>query len=163
MAKRYSIYASAALDRALAARVHGDPDAETGFRSRSSMISAIADRYAEICRREMPVLALGEWLAVFGALNGCWMLDNAAMAAQGIALEVADADRLNGLGITWGIDGQALAARLGGMSFAAKVAVLDAAERWWALDVQPGTADPNASAIEHWRAPVRALVGALAD
>ena len=164
--KRYSIYSSPALEAALAARI--DPTAGDdggGFRSRSSLVSAMAERYAEVCRREAPTLALAEWLMIFDALNGCWMLDNAAMVAQSVAMEVADAASLNGTDRKWGVaDGQALARHIDGLSFAAKVAIVDAAERFWALDVQPdGTAQTEADPHGPWRAPLRALVGRLDD
>jgi len=162
--KRYSIYASPALAAALDSRLpQGSAEDGGGFRTRSSLLSAIADRYSEIVRREVPRLTLAEWLLIFDALNGCWLLDNAALAANGVALEVADAARLNGAGEKWGVDGEALAARIHGLSFAAKVAVVDAAERFWTLDVQPDSAQPSdADPFAHWRAPVRALVGASA-
>jgi hypothetical protein len=168
--KRYSIYSSPALEAALSARL--DPTAGDdggGFRSRSSLISAIADRYAEICRRELPTLALNEWLMVFDALNGCWMLDPASLAANGIALEVSDAATLNGTDRKWHVaDGQALARRIDGLSFAGKVAILDAAERFWTLDLQPDREpaeecespdDPHGQ----WRRAIRGLVGRLSD
>lgn len=164
--KRYSIYASPALDAAIDARIDMTTGEDGGgFRSRSSLVSAMADRYAEICRRESPSLALNEWLMIFDAINGCWMLDNAAMVAQSIAHEVYDAADLNGTDRKWGVpDGKALAKRLDALQFAAKVAIVDAAERFWALDVQPDKAEATADDPHaHWRAPVRSLVGRLAD
>ena len=164
--KRYSIYSSPALEAALSSRI--DPTAGDdggGFRSRSSLISAIADRYAEICRRESPLLSLNEWLMIFDSLNGCWMLEPASLAANGIALEVSDAATLNATDEKWGVpDGKDLARRIDALSFGAKVAILDAAERFWTLDVQTDQAEAtDADLHAMWRAPVRALVGRLAD
>jgi hypothetical protein len=45
--------------------------------------------------------------------------------------EVEDADRLDGLGAKWGIDAHALAARLRDLSPGARMAILDAVERFW--------------------------------
>jgi len=159
--KRYSIYPSAALDRALDARM--DPRGEEGLRSRSSMISMMADRYHALVERHMPRLELAQWLLIFDALNGCWMLDNASGAANGLPLEIADADRLSGAGEKWGVDGQALASQLAQLGFAERIAIVDTAERFWAQDVQPDGDLSDAAALDQWRQPVRRLVGALAD
>lgn len=132
--KRYSIYASETLDRVLGDRVSGDDDG----RSRSSLISAIADRYSEIVRRSMPNLSVPEWCAIFDVLNGCWMHDGAAMAAQGIAHQIADASSMDGLGEKWGIDAMSLAHRIADLPFASLVSVLDTAERFWTQGCHDG-------------------------
>lgn len=162
--KRYSIYASPALDAVLDARM-SDPSGEDGFRSRSSMISAIAERYAEICRREVPPLALNEWLLIFDSLNGVWMPDTAALSVNGLALQIADSCQLNGADAKWHVaDCGDLVGRLAELPFAAKVAVIDAAERFWSLDVQPdGGERTENDPFAHWRKPVRDMVGRLGD
>lgn len=135
--KRYSIYASPALDRVLAERLKPDSEDE-GFRSRSSMLSAIADRYAEIVRRSTPDLSTPEWCAIFDILNGCWMIDQPAMQATGLAHQIADAAEMDGLGEKWQIDALDLARRVAALTFAEQIAIIDTAERFWSLGVQDG-------------------------
>lgn len=170
--KRYSIYPSPPLDKALAERMpHGDiPDDDSaGFRSRTATITAMVDRYAEICRRSLPRLALNEWLLIFDSLNGVWMQEHPAMTAAALAHEVADNCQLNGADRRFEIPETPgwsyLVGQLGELPFAAKIAIIDTAERFWALDIQvdhetePTDTDPFA----HWRAPIRALVGPMTD
>ena len=163
--KRYSIYANATLDRVLAERLpHGDP--EGGARSRSATITYMADRYAETCRRSMPLLSLQSWLLIFDAMNGCYTWDHPWAATSGLlAPNVHDACDLDGTGDKWGVtDWRALVANLASLPFAAQIAVLDAAERFWAMDVQQGEDEPSAAdPFAHWRAAVRNIVGKLAD
>jgi hypothetical protein len=169
--KRYSVYANATLDQVLADRLpHNDLEdwvahpGGVGFRTRSSLVSAIAERYAEIVRRSVPEMALAEWCLIFDALNGCWTIDNAALVANGVAMEVADAAALNGAGAKWCVDGQALANRIAALPFPAKIAIVDTAERFWSLDVQPDdTPATDADPFCCWRAPIRRLVGGLTD
>lgn len=167
--RKYSVYASETLDRVLSERLAppGDDGDETGsFRTRSGLISAIADRYRETCRQSMPRLPLNAWLLIFDSLNGCWMMDNAQLAANGLAHGLHDDCALNEKHIGWGVkDWQTLVAEVAALPFAARVAIIDAAERFWSLNVQPvDLGDPRAHPPgECWRAPVRALVGALAD
>lgn len=162
MAKRYSIYASAALDRALAERIGTEGD--EGLRSRSATITYICDRYAEICRRSLPALNLNEWLLIFDAMNGTASWDYPLGAATGLAHNVHDGCDLNGLGDKWEVaDWRGLVSRLAGLPFASQMAVVDAAERFWATDAQPSEAAPDdAHPFAPWRATVQRLVGRLA-
>ncbi len=98
----------------------------------SGVVNMVADRYQEIVRRSMPELTEKEWFACADALNGVWLSDAAGMYLGEIWIEIADSDRLNGLGEKWGIDAQDLARRLRGMPFAAVLAVVDVVERLWA-------------------------------
>jgi len=157
--KRYSIYANATLDRVLAERLGEDGD--EGLRSRSATITYMADRYAEICRRSMPALTLNEWLLICDAMNGTASWDHPLGAATGLAHNVYDACDLNGLGEKWQVeDWQNLAKRLADLPFASQIAVVDAAERFWATDAQPSDATPeDAHPFAHWRAAVAKIVG----
>lgn len=147
--KRFSIYASPALDRVLGDRL--PPDASEGdFRSRSSMLSAIADRYAEIIRRAMPDLSEGEWRLIFDVLNGCWTLDKPYIQAQGLAHQIEDGTTMDGLGEKWAVDGLALARRVADLPLASQLAIVDTAERFWSLGVNDG---------EEWPALVARLTG----
>lgn len=163
-ATRYSIYSSEALEKALAERMpHGD--AEGNLRSRSATITAMVDRYAEICKRSLPSMPLNYWLLVFDAMNGCWLLDHPAMVASGLAHNVYDACRLNDAGSKWRVDEtNQLVEQLAALPFAGQIAVIDACERFWAIDVQTSDAVPTeADPFAHWREAVRGLVGRLAD
>lgn len=162
MKSRISIYVAPALESALAERAGTDDS----MRSRSAVIAAMAERYSETCRRHAPRLALAEWLLIFDAMNGCWTLDNSAVAARSIAMEVRDACELNDAHANHNLtldQGRQLVVKLGNMDFATSVAVLDAAERFWLLNVQPDGAGTEDDPQAGWRAPVRALVGRLAD
>lgn len=163
MTKRYSIYASAILDRALADRL--GPDGDEGLHSRTATLTYMADRYAETCRRSLPVLALNEWLLIFDAMNGTASWDYPLGAATGLAHNVHDGCDLNGLGDKWEVaDWRGLVARLADLPFASQIAVVDAAERFWVMDAQPADAAPDDEhPFAHWRATVAKIVGRMAD
>ena len=113
----------------------------------SGAINTAVDRYLEILRRHMPTLRLGEWCALFDNLNGVWFLDT--WSPTYTWANVADHEDL---GDKWGIDQDALVQTLRSMSYAASVAVVDAAERFWA-----SAAAPDATG---WRSAVAPIVGA---
>jgi len=102
---------------------------ESNFADRSEVIRRCLRRYAEVCRRDLPQLSVDEWRLVMDALNGCWMHDTPAHWA---ALEIADAISLNRLDTKWGVDGADLQRRLGALGHGGWVALVDAAERFWA-------------------------------
>lgn len=166
---KVSVYIGPDASEMLAARC---ADGEEGLRTRSAAVNTYLDRYAETCRRCIPLLPLADWLCIFDALNGVWLQTTASGLAV-VWAEVEDHIRLNRADKIWVCDPD-LGARLRGLGYGELVAVADAAERFWALNVQPLTEaealadrldgggiepDPHAP----WRAPVRALVGALAD
>lgn len=163
--KRYSIYPTPALDRALADRApHGEPD--NSLRGRSATITCMCDRYAEIVRRSTPTFALNEWLLLFESLNGVWMQEHPAMTAAAVAHEVADNCRLNAAHQRFGVganDWPELVSRIDALPFAGKIAVIDAAERFWIADIKTDDAESESDPLAHWRAPIRGLVGPLAD
>lgn len=146
MADRKSIYIGDGLKRALAGR----PEDET----MTTTINAIGDRYAEIVHRSMPRFTTAEWCCIFDALNGTLMLDRAEMLAITPVTKVGDHVKLNAADEKWGIDGSALVERLGQCTYCEAIAVVDAAERFWALDKQPDGPEPDP-----WRAAVAAIVG----
>ena len=163
--KRYSIYPSAALDTALDARTDRT---RSDAQSRSSLISAFAERYHEICRRSMPALTLREWLLILDAMNGVWTQDQCVLAASGLAHQVSDACTQDLMHERHGLsepEARALVDTLAHLPFAGQIAVIDACERLRSQHVQPDReaerteADPFA----HWREPVSSLVGRLAD
>lgn len=166
--KKYFIYASPTLDRVLAKRMAApDADREDGFRSRSGLLNAIADRYDVVCSQSMPRLPLAAWCLIFDSQNGCWVTDSAQLAASGIAQGLYDDCSLNRKHVAWGLSDEEamdLVHAINAMPLAEQTAILDAAERFWALNLQPdGTPPTEADPHAHWRAPVRSLVGPLAD
>ena len=131
MTDRTSLYIGEALRRLLDGRPEGK-----GMWSKSGLINTVASRYQEICRRHCPTLTLAEWCAIMDALNGVWLqsTDRDAAFLASVWAEVYDADRLNGLGGKWQCDAKALAERIRDYDYATVVALVDAVERWWALD-----------------------------
>lgn len=140
---RYPIYRTPTLDAVISARLKNPNTDDAEGRSRSSLVTAIADRYAEICKRHMPDFSAGEWCLIFDVLNGCWMRENAALSANGIAHSVADGTTMDGMGEKWAVDGLDLARRIDALPFAGKIAILDTAERFWALGAKEGESYPD--------------------
>ncbi|MGH2367596.1 MAG: hypothetical protein ACRDI2_05300 [Chloroflexota bacterium] len=102
-----------------------------GWENRSGRLNRIAERYLDIVQRECPVLTEAEWCAVCDALNGYWMEGGDNLGVRLMWAEIDDADRLNGLGVKWSIDAQALATRVQEMRVAEQVAVAEVVERFW--------------------------------
>lgn len=140
--RKKSIWMGEPLERLINSRRRAQDD-EVNV---SGAINTAVDRYLEIVRRAMPTLTLGEWCAIFDALNGCWMLES--WSPRYAFADVADTP---GLGQKWQIDQEALVARLQAMDYAACVAVVDAAERFWATD--------TTSTEEGWRSVIAPIVG----
>jgi len=126
-------------------RINAGPPVQAAMRAGgneypSGRLNAIAERYLAIVEEQRPALARQEWLAIFDVLNGAALDDIRAESDSrgvpswaGIAIEIADADRLHGLGGKWGIDAQALARRIAAMPETARIAVVETAERFWRL------------------------------
>jgi len=106
-------------------------------RSTSGVVNAVADRYLETVRRYTPRLAVNEWLAIFDALNGVWAGDNAAMAVQSLPYGVSDFLTLEGAAEKWEVDGPELVEKLEALDWCQRLAVIDAAERFWARQDWP--------------------------
>lgn len=127
--KNVSIYPGPDLEAAIVAN--------GGGRGRSHRINQIADRYAEILRRNQPSLSEPEWNLIRDSLNGT-LHEPAAMIGgvwQGVEDSLAD-----GLGAKWGVDGPELVRKLRGLSFAQEVALVEAIEAWWAERANAGAA-----------------------
>lgn len=140
MPTRFNIYAGPALRALLAAHGMADGPVEGDHYSRSGLISAVAERYREVCRRSLPRLSADEWCLIFDALNGYASLiegDTVGLTVSGVALGVADHIHLNGADTTWDVDGPALVARLAACTWTELLAVLDAAERFWSFPEHP--------------------------
>jgi len=101
----------------------------------SQRIAAIIDRYSQVIARSCPAFTRGEWCCILDACNG-WV--NWAEAGEtlmlGIAAEVSDAIELNGLNEKWDLSaeqGRDLVKRLGALSSAETMAVIERIERFW--------------------------------
>lgn len=165
MSKSYKIYASQALDDALSERLpHGNPDGG-GLRTRTATVTAMCDRYRAIIQASMPLLTLPQWLLIFDSLNGCWMQDQPELTALGVSANVADNCALNQANTRFNVpDWHALAIELDAMTLAEQLAIVDAAERFWILDIQTDDSEStDDDPFACWRAPIRGLVGRLAD
>lgn len=129
-------------------------DRDAGMRSASGVINAVADRYLEIVRRSLPVLSVGEWCLIFDSLNGVWHQDHAALYVGALTHGITDSIALDRLDQKWEVDGAALLRTLEQCSFCGRVAIVDAAERFWTT--------PDPPKAEGWRPSVAALVGEAA-
>lgn len=117
---KLSIYAGAPIQRAL-----------DGYENRSGRLNTVAERYLDIIARDCPALTEAEWCAVCDGLNGYWMEGGANLGVRMAWAEVADADRLTGLGAKWGVDALALAEHMQCMSAGAQAALAEVVERFW--------------------------------
>ncbi|HMQ31877.1 MAG TPA: hypothetical protein PKD53_14205 [Chloroflexaceae bacterium] len=114
----------AALAAALATRADADDNAHV-----SQVAQRDLGRYYELMALALASvnLAPGEAALVVDALNGT-IAD--VQTAQLLAYEVQDS-LADGLAVKWDVDGAALVATIGAWSLAQRLAVVDAAERFW--------------------------------
>lgn len=110
--------------------------------SPGSVAAADLARYHALLDRALAALALApdEAAAVVDALNGTWADGPLALDTL-LWVTLDDAVRLDGLAAKWGIDGPALVARLRALDPIAATAVVDAAERFWAGDLDADRRD----------------------
>ena len=103
------------------------PDA----RSMSLQAAHDLERYYELLRAELATLALTEAQAslICDALNGTATLDG---IERWLRAEVEDAIRLNNLDQKWSVDGAGLVMLLRDCTPGQRLAIVDAAERFWA-------------------------------
>lgn len=103
-------------------------------------INAIADRYLQIVEAARPLqFSRAEWLAIFDANNGAGSFDELVAdrgALEWAALAANVADTID-LGDKWGIDQAALVRKIDALPLAAKIAVLEVVQRFWALHDLP--------------------------
>lgn len=122
MARKAGIYITEQLATLISGRENHD--------SLSGRISTIAERYGWIIDKHKPELTEPEWNACRDALNGVWLRDTDMLRM--VWAEIADADKINGLGAKWEVDAQALSQRIRDMTPAETVALVEAVEAWWA-------------------------------
>lgn len=129
------------LGPALDERSGSTPDAN----SRAQVAQRDLGRYyalLEIGLHEVVQLGLAEseLSAICDALNGCPQLQLGGYAwpdpaptslYPAVVAELADSDRLSGLGAKWGVDVLRLIVRLRNLSALGIYALVEAVERWW--------------------------------
>lgn len=96
--------------------------------NRSGRLNTICERYADIVRRDCPMLTEAEWCAICDALNGYWMDAGDTLGVRFAWAELLDCE---GLGEKWGVDVPTLAARLRESGAGAQVAVAEVVQRFW--------------------------------
>lgn len=102
--------------------------------SRSEALHRVVTRYDAILRRSLPVLSDGEWWVLRAALNGVYQEPievGAAALPHGVDDTLSDASDAREIAADRGVDRVAFVARLAALTFAERVAVVDAVERWW--------------------------------
>ena len=97
--------------------------------SASQLVDRDLDRYYQLLALALAQVRLSEGEAglLIDALNGTFI---DLQAAQALHYEIADALG-DGLAEKWGVDGPALVATIRGWSLLVRVAVCDAADRFW--------------------------------
>jgi hypothetical protein len=119
MAERMSIYAGPPLLAALA-----------GFENRSGRLNDVAERYLAIIAEELktPRFRLGEWCAIMDVLNGSQIDVGGRPDSQWCWVSMAESPEMD---TKWGIDHEALAARMRSLPLAARAAIHEAAGRFY--------------------------------
>jgi len=99
-------------------------------------VNSIAERYLTMVEAARPAFSGAEWLAIFDANNGAGSFDELLSESDRhvpewlcLAANVADTPRL---GEKWAVDQRALARALNALPEAAKIAVLETVQRFWA-------------------------------
>ena len=121
MGSRVTVYLDDQTEEHLATRKVGPRE------SRSGAISRAIDRYAEICKRHLPSLTDSEWELVADSLPGPPREPASAVAV--IEHEIEDSMLLNDLASKHGVSAPRLMRKLNAMSYANRVALVDAIER----------------------------------
>lgn len=103
-----------------------------GGKGLSHRLAQIADRYSELLwHAVLPELSEAELSLLRDANNGT-LHEPAALLRGSIAMGVADAIALDGLDTKWGVDGDALVAKLRDLTFLQEVRLIEDLEAWWA-------------------------------
>jgi hypothetical protein len=103
---------------------------QRGGGDRSAAVTAIIERHAEVCRRELPRdWSRAEWMLVCDLFNGT-LVEPITIAH--LDHEIEDAIRLDHLAEKWKIDGDNFVARVRALCYGGRLAVCDLALRFWA-------------------------------
>jgi hypothetical protein len=129
-AHRFSITMPPATLAQVAARQAWPEDEQST--DRSSVIAKSLNRYfyaLDSARRALRSrLSEGEQGLILDALNGTLFSEPFSVGI--IEHEIADA-LADGYAVKWSVDGPALVVKLKALSYCEKLAIVDAAERWW--------------------------------
>lgn len=128
--KRISVYVGQPVRDLLEAHRAG----EEGGREISSLINTVADRYNRVVAAHLPSLTREEWAVVMDALNGAHLQADAyAQPPRWAIYSVMDLIA-DGGAERHGADAEALKAKLSALDEAGIIALIDAAERFWARE-----------------------------
>ena len=119
MGRRATIYLMRDVDHTLA-----QLDGKAGI---SALIRRIVGRYDAICRRHLPAFSNADWTFLFRPLRRLVHIDPESIAV----LESRIRDVLATERVITSHAAEALLQRLGDLCYAGRVAILDAAERYW--------------------------------
>lgn len=105
---------------------------ESPSTSRSQVVNRDLDRLYALYRRVLPEIqfSVPEAMLIVDALNGTVFYDAGSTTLLWASIE--DSIRLDGLDAKWGVDGPALVKKIRSLTPAQTLAVVDAAERFWA-------------------------------
>lgn len=99
----------------------------------SSALNQSVERYEEILKQArtnlLALLSEKEMALIIDVLNGT--LFSEPVSIHMVYGEVEDGVRMEGLDQKWEIDGPALIEKVHNLGYPEKVALVDAAERWW--------------------------------
>lgn len=125
------------------ARARGDVVAGDNI---SGAVNKSLERYEAILERGrshlLEILSADEMALILDVLNGVIFSDT--ISIHMVYAEVEDGIGMDQLDQKWSVDGKALSEKIKNLEYAEKVALVDAAERWWnfvAAETQPGYLD----------------------
>lgn len=127
MKKRQNVYFGEALAKFISERV-----GEGTKPSVSGVLDAAAERYQEMLRRYTPeTLGAHEWLCVWEALQGLAKSGKVTIPPQALPSAIEDVLEQSDIADKWGIFIAALVEKLRALDWCQRLAVIDAAERFW--------------------------------
>lgn len=140
---KMSLYAGPPVKAVLEAVTEPRSDCEV---NRSGRINAVADRYLAMVRDQITRMAYskGEWCAIMDANNGGGLMDDRLVSPTMIWANVADTA---GLDAKWGIDQEALVAKLRSANPSHLIALLEVIDRFWSRWVDYETDDALMGAL----------------
>lgn len=115
-------------------------EVEARGESRNQTINRDLDRLYALYKRALREVDLStkEAMLIVDSLNGTMFID--PLSATLLWANIEDSIRLDGLDAKWEVDGAALVTKLRGLTSIQAMAVVDAAERFWAdpeKDIEP--------------------------
>lgn len=97
----------------------------------SGTLEDAIDRYLAVIGHSVPEFNIEEWCLIFDALLGVNVSDEVSVFV--IGEEVAEAIDVDNLDKKWGVDGDKLRLRLGGLTYAEKQAIAEVMDSFWRL------------------------------